>query len=102
MLQQTIAYQEVNAAGEGILDGKQVLTRYVYDQAGRLLSKVSPTDGSTLYTYDGLGRVLSVQDAVGNVSLSQYDDVGNRVVLTQANGLKSVSTYDKGAGGSAW
>ena len=94
LLQQTIAYQEVNDAGEGVLDGKQVLTRYVYDQAGRLLSKVSPTDGATLYTYDGLGRVLSAQDAAGNVSLTQYDDVGNRVVLTQANGLKSVSTYD--------
>ena len=76
LLQQTIAYQEVNDAGEGVLDGKQVLTRYVYDQAGRLLSKVSPTDGATLYTYDGLGRVLSAQDAAGNVSLTQYDDVG--------------------------
>ncbi|WZB75881.1 hypothetical protein WJ972_07350 [Achromobacter insuavis] len=95
MLQQTIAYQGVNDAGEGVLDGKQVLTRYVYDQAGRLLNTVSPTGGATNYTYDGLGRVLSVQDALGNVSLTQYDDVGNRVVLTQANGLKSISTYDK-------
>ena len=95
MLQQTIAYQEVNDLGEGVLDGKQVLTRHVYDQAGRLLNTVSPTGGATTYTYDGLGRVLSVQDAQGGVSLTQYDDVGNRVVLTQANGLKSISTYDK-------
>ncbi len=96
MLQQTIAYQEVNSAGEGILDGKQVLTRYVYDQAGRLLTEISPTGGVTSYTYDGLGRVLSVQDALGNISYSQHDDAGNRVVVTHANGLKTVSTYDKG------
>lgn len=95
MLQQTVAYAEVNNVGEGVLDGKQVLTRYVYDRAGRLLHTLSPTGGSTTYSYDGLGRVLSVQDAQGNVSLTQYDDTGNRVVLTQANGLKSVSTYDK-------
>lgn len=95
MLQQTIAYHEVTDAGEGILDGNQVLTRYVYDQAGRLLTTVSPTGGSTSYTYDGLGRVLSVQDALGNTTLTQYDDAGNRVVVTQANGLKSISTYDK-------
>ncbi|HCH0556866.1 TPA: RHS repeat protein, partial [Pseudomonas aeruginosa] len=95
MLQQTVAYAEVNDVGDGVLDDKQVLTRYVYDQAGRLLHTLSPTGGSTTYSYDGLGRVLSVQDAQGNVSLTQYDDVGNRVVLTQANGLKSISTYDK-------
>jgi len=96
MLQQTIAYQEVNGDGEGVLDGKQVLTRYVYDQAGRLLTTISPTGGATSYTYDGMGRVLTAQDALGNVSYTQYDDAGNRVVVTHANGLKSISTYDKG------
>ncbi|UIP21724.1 LysM peptidoglycan-binding domain-containing protein [Achromobacter deleyi] len=96
LLQQTIAYQEVNSAGEGVLDGNQILTRYVYDQAGRLLTTISPTGGATSYTYDGLGRVLSAQDALGNVSYTQYDDAGNRVVVTHANGLKSISTYDMG------
>jgi len=96
MLQQTIAYQEVTSAGEGVLDGNQVLTRYVYDQAGRLLTTVSPTGGATSYTYDGLGRLLSVQDALGNISYTQYDDAGNSVVVTHANGLKTISTYDKG------
>jgi YD repeat-containing protein len=94
MLQQSIAYAKVTNAGVGVADGNEVLTKYVYDQAGRLLLKVSPTGGNTTYAYDGLGRLLSVQDAAGNVTLTQYDDVGNRVIVTQANGLRVVTVYD--------
>lgn len=95
MLQQSIAYAKVNSAGAGVSDGSEVLTKYVYDQAGRLLLQVSPTGGSTTYVYDGLGRLLSVQDAAGNVTSTQYDDAGNRVIVTQANGLRVVAVYDK-------
>ncbi|MCZ8384134.1 LysM peptidoglycan-binding domain-containing protein [Achromobacter xylosoxidans] len=95
LLQQTIAYQSVSSSGDGILDGEQVLTRYVYDQAGRLLTSISPTNGATSYVYDGLGRQISVQDAQGNLTLTQYDDAGGQVVVKQAGGLNVVSTYDK-------
>lgn len=95
MLQQSIAYAKVTSAGVGVADGNEVLTKYVYDQAGRLLLKVSPTGGNTTYAYDGLGRLLSAQDAAGNVTLTQYDDAGNRVIVTQANGLRVVTVYDK-------
>lgn len=95
MLQQSTAYAKVTSAGVGVADGSEVLTRYVYDQAGRLLLKASPTGGNTTYAYDGLGRLLTVQDAAGNATLTQYDDAGNRVIVTQANGLRVVSVYDK-------
>lgn len=95
LLQQTIAYQSVSSSGDGILDGEQVLTRYVYDRAGRLLTSISPTNGATSYVYDGLGRQISVQDAQGNLTLTQYDDAGGQVVVKQAGGLNVVSTYDK-------
>ncbi|WP_434644479.1 LysM peptidoglycan-binding domain-containing protein [Achromobacter piechaudii] len=95
MLQKSTAFAKVTSAGAGVADGSEVVTNYVYDQAGRLLLKVSPTGGNTTYSYDGLGRILSVQDAAGNVTLTQYDDAGNRVIVTQANGLRVVTVYDK-------
>lgn len=95
MLQQTTAYRSVNASGDGVLDGEQAVTRYVYDRSGRLISTVTPTGGATSYVYDGMGRVISVQNALGQTTLTQYDDVGNRMTLTQANGLRTVSVYDK-------
>ena len=95
MLQKRTSYAKVTNAGTGVADGTESVTKYVYDQAGRLLLEVSPTGGNTTYSYDGLGRLLSMQDAAGNVTLTQYDDAGNRAIVTQANGLRVVTVYDK-------
>jgi len=105
-------YAATDAAGEGLLDGRERLTRYVYDSAGRLLQKIEPrgtattaiaNDYLTAYAYDGLGRVISVTEydeagsAVGSgttrQTLTTYADASRQVELTLANGLKRLSTY---------
>jgi YD repeat-containing protein len=93
-VQQISVFSKVDAAGNGIADGSQSVTHYVYDRAGQLLSTVSATDGTTQYTYDGLGRPLSAQDALNNVTITSYDDAGNKTTVTRANGLVTTSAYD--------
>jgi YD repeat-containing protein len=101
-LASTTSYTSVDTAGNGVLDGTQAVTQYVYDQAGKLLKTVDPrgtatadpNDFTTSYVYDGLGRVLSSVDALGRTTLNLYDDANRKTTLTLANGLATVSTYD--------
>ncbi|WP_418124768.1 deaminase domain-containing protein [Variovorax sp. 160MFSha2.1] len=94
-VQQISVFSKVDASGNGIADGSESVTHYVYDRAGQLLSTVSATDGTTQYTYDGMGRQLSVQDALNNVTVTSYDDAGNKTTVTRANGLVTTSAYDR-------
>ncbi|SFQ11319.1 LysM peptidoglycan-binding domain-containing protein [Variovorax sp. 770b2] len=93
-VQQLTVFSKVDASGNGVADGSQSVTHYVYDRAGQLISTVSATDGSTQYTYDGLGRRLSAQDALNNTTVTSYDDAGNKTTVTMANGLVTTSAYD--------
>ena len=97
-------YAKVNASGQGVLDGTQATTNYVYDPAGNLLSTVDPrgvattgvaNDYVTSFTYDGLNRLTASTDALGAVTLLQYDDANRKTVTTSANGLITTATYDK-------
>ena len=99
----TTSYTAVDALGNGVADGDQSVTQYVYDQTGNLLKIVDPrgvatpadpNDFTTTFVYDGLGRPLSSTDALGHVTLSQYDDANRKTVLTSANGLITTSIYD--------
>ena len=94
-VQKVTVFARVDAAGNGVADGSQSITQYVYDRAGLLLSTVSATAGTTTYTYDGKGRVLSTQNALNQSSLTRYDDANNKTVVTLANGLITTSAYDK-------
>jgi YD repeat-containing protein len=96
-LQRTTSYASVNASGAGILDASASATQYVYDQAGQLLTTISPSTpaNTTNYTYDGLGRVLTVTDSLTQISVNQYDDANNRTRVTLANGLVTTSSYDR-------
>jgi YD repeat-containing protein len=104
------SWANVDANGNGVADGQQSITTYVYgtyDSAGRLLLKVttpplgtSPvTNRLTTYTYDGLGRVLSEVESAGGTTLQttthSYDAINNKITVTQNNGLMTVSAYDK-------
>ena len=96
----TTTYTNVDAAGNGVVNGFESVTQYVYDQAGNLLQTVdprgvaTPAGFTTTYLYDGLGRLLSTTDATGRTTLTQYDDANRKTVLTFANGLVSTSTFD--------
>lgn len=97
-------YAKVDVAGNGVLDGTESVTRYVYDQAGQLLVTVAPkgsattgvaNDFVTTHSYDGLGRLLSTSDAAGKLTVSQYDMIGNTIKTTLANGLATTSVYNQ-------
>jgi len=94
-VQKHTVFSKLDAAGNGIADGSQSVTQYVYDRAGLLLSSISATTGTTLYTYDGKGRQLSAQDALNQTTLTSYDDANNKTVVTLANGLVTTSAYDR-------
>lgn len=107
LVAQITRYVSTDVAGNGLADGSESVSRYVYDAAGRLLQAVAPrgaataaaADYLTSYAYDGLGRALSItqNDAAGSGSrqtLTSYDDGARQVRMQLANGLVRVSTYD--------
>ncbi|WP_390342926.1 hypothetical protein ACFJIS_21260 [Variovorax boronicumulans] len=96
-VQKVTVFSRVDASGNGVADGSQSVTQYVYDRAGLLLSTISATGGTTTFTYDGKGRQLSAQDALNQTTLTSYDDANNKTVVTLANGLITTSAYDKNA-----
>ncbi|MCU7934082.1 MAG: hypothetical protein KZQ99_04275, partial [Candidatus Thiodiazotropha sp. (ex Dulcina madagascariensis)] len=97
----TTRYAEVDNTGAGVA-ASAAITRYVYDQAGQLLTRIDPrgeatadaNDFTTHYLYDGLGRLYSTTDALGQATLAQYDDANNRVITSLANGLATSQVYD--------
>ena len=101
-LQSMTTYAATTSSGEGINDGSESTTVFVYDQNGRLLERVEPKgvatadvgDYRTTYTYDGLGRVLSVRDALGNITTTDYHDSQQSIQTTAANGLISTRLFD--------
>jgi YD repeat-containing protein len=94
-IETTVAYAALDAAGQGLTDGSESVTRYVYDAAGRLLTTIDATGDVTGYSYDGLGRLLAVTNGLGEVTINSYDDRGNKTTVTSANGLSTTSAYDR-------
>ena len=101
------SYTAVDAQGNGILDGTEAITQFIYDEHGQLLQTIDPrgsatttdtTDYITAYTYDGLGRILSTSQWVDSsttvTTTTTYDDVGNQLVTTLTNGLATTTVYD--------
>lgn len=94
-LQQVVVFTKVDTSGNGIVDGSQSTTQYVYDRAGLLLSTVNAISGQTQYVYDGLGRLLSTRDALNQLTLTSYDDANNKTTVTLANGLVTTRAFDR-------
>ncbi|SFH03369.1 YD repeat-containing protein, partial [Duganella sp. CF458] len=92
---QVTKWNAIDASGNGIADGKQSVTNFVYSQAGQLLQTIAPDSGTTSLTYDGLGRVLNRIDDSGAVTSTVYDDAGHKSVLRMANGLVTTSTFNE-------
>lgn len=101
---QVTSYVRVDSAGNGVVDGTQSSTQYIYDQAGNLLSRIDPrgvattniaNDFITSYTYDGLGRVLTATDAAGVITATVYNDANAKTTITLANGLITTTSYDQ-------
>ena len=95
LLDSATAYTRVDANGNGIADGSQSTTRYIYDQAGQLLHSFDARNGRTSFVYDGLGRLIATTDALNQSSSTYYDDAGNSVITTMTNGLVRNSVFDR-------
>jgi YD repeat-containing protein len=92
LLRSATRYAGTTAAGEGIADGSQSVTRYTYDQAGRLLYSRDGNGNLSSNVYDGLGRLLSQTNAQGTVVKSVYDGHSNLSVTTTAAGAGRASS----------
>ncbi|SFH03275.1 YD repeat-containing protein, partial [Duganella sp. CF458] len=92
---QVTKWNAIDASGNGVADGKQSVTNFVYSQAGQLLQTIAPDSGTTSLTYDGLGRVLNRIDDSGAITSTVYDDAGHKSVLRMANGLVTTSTFNE-------
>lgn len=91
-------YTHVTATGVGILDAQAIRTHTVYDAAGRLREKSTPSSGgwsTTYYLYDDLGRLTQTIDNRGNTQQISYDDAHQRIIQTDANGLQTITIYDR-------
>jgi YD repeat-containing protein len=112
-LSETVVYTKVNTTagseGNGIADGTQMRTQYVYDHSGNLKQKIdargvatgTANDYMTSYSYDGLNRLTLTKqyDATGQeakavLTVTTYSETNRQVTLTLASGLVTTSTYD--------
>lgn len=86
------------------VDGEQVVTRYVRDALGQVVSKTSASDRAeqikTNYTYDAAGRMLSETLAPGtgaqSVTQYTYDAMGRLRTVLRPGGVDLLTTN------SAW
>lgn len=78
-----------------------LLTRYAYDEEGRLkttvtgLNNILDRDYAVKnYEYDSLGRLVSETDPGGNQTFYEYDGNGNILKKTDRNGVTIEYKYD--------
>ncbi|WP_286713027.1 hypothetical protein, partial [Sphingomonas sp. 67-41] len=88
-LTRTTEWGAANADGTPSSANDYKTTHYVYDSAGRLLSKTVAGTNPQTFVYDGLGRLISSTDANGATTLTIYRD-----------GLNQVDTVTLPAGGN--
>lgn len=70
-------------------------TRYVYDDAGRLVSIRDPVGLATHLAY-AENRVSTITDPAGRVSRLEYDAAGNLVRITDPDDSRRTFEYDTG------
>jgi YD repeat-containing protein len=70
------------------------VTRYAYDDAGRLVAVTEALGGVTRYGYDAEGRQTVVTDTLGDVTRYGYDLLGRTTVITDPLGEVTHRGYD--------
>jgi len=74
------------------------IIEYTYDDAGNLLSRVSPSQ-SLVYAYDTRHRMTQVTRTVDGemptVTRYEYDQDGNRTAMLGGDGLRTEYSYDR-------
>ena len=73
------------------LDGRDFESRFVYDNANRLIEHTYPDGTVETRTYDALDRVTSIP---GVLNALEFDARGSLVSMTRSNGVVDSTTYD--------
>ena len=79
--------------------GVNIVTRYVYDAANRLISMITPGGETVSMTRDAAGYIQKIDDtsASGTTSITanvQYDGTGQSTSELQGNGVTQARAYD--------
>ncbi|MET0183648.1 MAG: hypothetical protein ABW199_12265, partial [Caulobacterales bacterium] len=97
-LADSYGYGAASSAGvESTSEGNRH-THYVYDHAGRLLSRYTEPQTSGIaetFVYDGLGRLTGSTDFAGGTVTIAFNDAALTTTITTSQGLTSVSTFNK-------
>ncbi|MDO8380137.1 Ig-like domain-containing protein, partial [Phenylobacterium sp.] len=89
------SYGKVFANGDGDGSTERSSTTYVYDQFGKLRSRMPSTASQAeVFLYDGLGRQISTTDFANAVTTVQFNDTASTTTVRLANDLFRTSTYD--------
>lgn len=101
-LESDTRWERTDASGAGIA-GTDSVTRFVYDQTGKLVRSIAARGELTVeedyvqtYGYDGLDRVVSSSGPDGQQLTTVYTDTasGTSVRVQDAEGLVTTSSYD--------
>lgn len=76
------------------LSGGSVVTRYDYDVMDHLIAVTDANGNVTRYTYDDFGRMKRQESPVSGATTYAHDASGNITTLTDARGATTTSTYD--------
>lgn len=102
-----VTTQAYNSSGQvtSVTDPLGKITRYEYDQLGRVSKQIAPDLGETTYTYDDNGNVLSTTDPTGAMSTATYDYLGRTVTSTavvRQSGTNYTTNYTYDTAGRPW
>lgn len=77
-----------------VTDANSNVTRYTYDQLGRLVTETDPLGNATSYSYDLKGNLTAKTDANGNTISLSYDANDRLLKKTYPDGSEETYTYD--------
>ncbi|MDA0806545.1 MAG: PASTA domain-containing protein [Planctomycetota bacterium] len=80
---------------------RSVVTRYYYDEVGRLVSVSSPA-GNRSFTYDEFDRVLSVQNSAGPASSYQWSPLNHIQRVENSDGRWTSIRHDQHGRPTQW
>jgi YD repeat-containing protein len=72
-----------------------VVTRFVYDGLGNVITVTDPEQNQTNRTYDKVGRLKTETNALGHITRYDYSAFGDVTCVTDARGNTTTNYYDK-------
>ncbi|MFE1415551.1 putative T7SS-secreted protein [Streptomyces sp. NPDC058746] len=93
-----LTYDTVDADSElrvtTVTTGEGHTSRYVIDDAYRVVASINPLGAVTRHAYDRRGRLVTETDALGHVTRRSYDEDGRLVALERPDGRVGSMEYN--------